>query len=124
MLPFRKSRVTPPPPECPLASCLRFMSGAWTPNIIWYLRETPRRFSELKVDLQGVSAKMLATRLRGLAAAGVIERRVMDTSPPTVEYSLTPLGRRLEPALAAMVEVGHELKKLRRPRALPAVIAG
>ena len=114
MVPVRKSRVAPPPPECPLAACLRFMSGAWTPNVIWYLRETPRRFSELKGDLAGVSAKVLATRLRELAEAGVIGRRVMDTSPPTVEYFLTPLGRKLEPALAAMVEVGHQLKRLRR----------
>ena len=124
MVPVRKSRVEGPPPECPLAACLRFMAGAWTPNILWYLRATPRRFSELKGDLAGVSAKVLSARLRELVDAGLVAREVKDTSPPTVEYSLTPLGRRLEPALAAMVEVGHQLKRLppkkrgaRHPRA-------
>jgi len=35
----------------------------------------------------------------------------MDTSPPTVEYSLTELGRELQPAIAAIVTVGVKLKK-------------
>jgi DNA-binding HxlR family transcriptional regulator len=114
VVPVRKSRVAPPPAECPLAACLSYFGGAWTPNILWYLRETPRRFSELKGDLRGVSAKVLSTRLRELSEAGIVERRVMPSSPPTVEYSLTPLGRKLQPALEAMVEVGHQLKRLRR----------
>jgi DNA-binding HxlR family transcriptional regulator len=117
MVPVRKSRVAPPPLECPLAACLSYFAGAWTPNIVWYLREAPRRFSELKGDLRGVSSKMLSTRLRKLSEAGIVERHVMPTSPPTVEYSLTPLGRKLQPALEAMVEVGHQLKRRRRSAA-------
>jgi DNA-binding HxlR family transcriptional regulator len=118
MVPYRKSRVAPiTESDCPLATCLRLMAGAWTPNILWYLREEPRRFSELKGDLAKVSAKVLSARLRELVDAGLIDRKVMDTSPPTVEYSLTPIGRRLEPALQAMVDVGMQLKRLRRNRA-------
>src|SRR4029453_17595732 len=108
MVPRRKTRVAPP--ACPLTTCMKVIGGAWTPNIVWYLREAPRRFSELKGDLRGVSSKMLSTRLRELSEAGIVERHVMPTSPPTVEYSLTPLGRKLQPALDAMVEVGHQLK--------------
>lgn len=49
-----------------------------------------------------------------LAAEGVVHRQVMDTSPPTVEYSLTELGKELKPAVEAIVEVGKKLKTLAR----------
>lgn len=110
MVPVRKSRVVPPPEKCPLSTCMSFLSGAWTPHVIWYLGATPRRFSELKGDIRGVSAKVLAARLRQLQKIGVVTRRVMKTSPPTVEYELTELGRELQPVIAAIVSVGHRLK--------------
>ncbi|WP_417455878.1 winged helix-turn-helix transcriptional regulator [Kordiimonas sp.] len=114
MITRRKSKVSPPPYECPLNSCLSIIGGAWTPNIIWQLSEGPRRFSELKDDIPGVSAKMLTTRLKKLEADGVVRRKVMSTSPPTVEYSLTDLGAELQPAIAAIVSVGHRLKERRQ----------
>lgn len=112
MIPRRKNKVTPPPEECPLSVCLGIIGGVWTPAIIWYLSENPRRFSELKDDIQGVSAKMLTQRLKKLEANGVIHRNVMPTSPPTVEYSLSELGLELKPAIEAIVAVGHRLKTI------------
>lgn len=111
MVPRRKSKVSPPPPSCPLKLCLSFLGGAWTPNIIWYLSGGPRRFTELKNDLAGVSAKMLAQRLRHLVEIGVVDRREQPTSPPTVEYSLTEIGCELKPAIDAIVRVGVKLKR-------------
>ena len=113
MVRYRPSRVEPPPSECPLTECLSLLGGAWTPNVIWYLRAGPRRFNELRGDIVGISAKVLSTRLQKLAAVGVVERRVMPTSPPTVEYELTDLGRELLPAVDAIVSVGHRLKQRR-----------
>ena len=118
MLPRRKTRVSAPPTICPLTTCMRLLGGAWTPNVLWYLREAPRRFSELKSDLQGVSAKTLSARLRQLVQDGVVQRDVKPTSPPTVEYQLTTLGGRLIPAIEAIVDVGHELKRLKAVREL------
>lgn len=113
MVPRRKSTVPPPPSTCPLKLCMSFLGGAWTPNIIWYLSGGPRRFSELKHDLAGISAKMLTQRLRNLAESGVVARRELPTSPPTVEYSLTETGMELKPAIDAIVRVGERLKALR-----------
>jgi DNA-binding HxlR family transcriptional regulator len=110
---YRPSRVEPPPAECPLTECLALLGGAWTPNVVWYLREGPRRFNELRGDIAGISAKVLSARLRKLAAEGVVIRRVMDTSPPTVEYELTALGHELLPAVDAIVTVGYRLKQRR-----------
>jgi DNA-binding HxlR family transcriptional regulator len=109
-LKIRKNRSTPPPEPCMLTECMMIIAGAWAPNIIWHLREGPRRFGELRIDIPPVSAKVLAQRLRELKDRGVVRRSVQPTSPPSVEYSLTPLGRELIPALDAIVQVGHKLK--------------
>lgn len=109
----RKSKVQEPVPECPLVTCLGIIGGAWTPNILWYLGAQPRRFSELKDDIKGISAKILTARLKKLEAEGIVDRVVVPTSPPTVEYSLTNLGRELKPAMDAIVAVGLRLKELK-----------
>jgi len=110
---YRPSRVQPPPEECPLTECLALLGGAWSPNVVWYLREGPRRFNELRGDLYGISGKTLSARLKKLEADGVVTRTVRPTSPPTVEYALTELGAELLPAVDAIVEVGHRLKQRR-----------
>ncbi len=111
MVPRRKNRVEPP--VCPIMECMALLGGAWTPNVLWYLRAAPRRFSELKSDLKKISAKTLSARLRKLEEDGVVLREVMPTSPPTVEYSLTPLGQRLVPVIESIVDVGNALKQLK-----------
>jgi DNA-binding HxlR family transcriptional regulator len=110
---YRPSRVAPPPEGCPLTECLALLGGAWSPNVVWYLREGPRRFNELRGDLHGISGKTLSSRLKKLEADGVVTRTVRPTSPPTVEYALTDLGAELLPAVDAIVEVGHRLKRRR-----------
>lgn len=114
MIKRRKNKAEPPPVPCALSRCVAMISGAWTANIIWYLSAQPRRYSELKSDLQGISAKVLSARLKRLEAQGLIARELQDTSPPTVEYFLTPLGQELKPAIEKIVEVGHRLKQLEK----------
>jgi DNA-binding HxlR family transcriptional regulator len=111
-LKMRKSAVAEPEEGmCPIGACMSLIGGMWTPNVIWYLSGGARRFSELRADIKPISAKMLSTRLKELEEKGVVERRVVDTSPPSVEYSLTPLGRELVPAIEAIARVGFKLKK-------------
>jgi DNA-binding HxlR family transcriptional regulator len=109
-LKVRKNRSEPPPQPCVLTECMSIIAGAWAPNVIWHLRAGPRRFSELRIDIPPVSAKVLSQRLRELEGRGVVRRTVQPTMPPSVEYCLTPLGQELVPALRAIVEVGHRLK--------------
>jgi DNA-binding HxlR family transcriptional regulator len=86
------------------------LSGAWTADVIWYLREGERCFSELRTDVKGISAKMLTIRLRRLEREGIVERRSKPTSPPTIGYVLTPMGQDLCGALTNLVEVAQRLK--------------
>ena len=106
---MRKSKV-PAPPACPLAECMNLLGGVWTPNVIWYLSACPRRFGELRADIPAVSAKVLTARLRALEGKGVVSRRVVASSPPSVEYALTDLGRELVPVIRAIIRVGAKLK--------------
>lgn len=110
MLKRRKNKVMPPVVGCPLKACLSVLGGAWTPNIIWYLKDNARRFSELKDDIDGVSGKVLTDRLRRLEKDGIVDRNVVPSSPPTVEYSLSKLGKELLPAIDAIVRVGEKLQ--------------
>ena len=105
----RKNKASAPP-ECPLTLSMKLLSGAWAPNVIWFLSEQPRRFGELRVDIPRISARVLSARLRELEARGVITRTVVPTTPPSVEYGLTELGRELVPAIRAIVAVGRKLR--------------
>jgi DNA-binding HxlR family transcriptional regulator len=108
-LPVRRNKVASPLPACPVTTCMALLSGAWAPNVIWYLSAHPRRFGELRVDIPRISARVLSARLRELESKGVVARRVMPTSPPSVEYELTELGRELLPAIEAIIRVGIKL---------------
>ena len=109
MVKRRKSRVARPPAECPLNECMRLLASAWSAHVIWYLSEGERCFTELQHDIGEVSAKVLTNSLRKLEAQGVIERIHKPTSPPTVWYSLTPVGRELGSALGNVVQIAQRL---------------
>lgn len=97
------------PEACPLNRVMGLLAGAWAPHVVWYLSAQPRRFGELRLDIPGVSARVLSQRLRELEAKRVIARTVVPTTPPSTEYALTELGRELVPALAALATVGQRL---------------
>lgn len=94
---------------CPVEEGLKFLAGAWTPQILWTLRDGPKRFGELRRALHGISAKVLTTRLRELEERDLITRKVLPTSPPSVQYTLDELARDLEPVLCKVAELGHKM---------------
>ncbi|HUN78762.1 MAG TPA: helix-turn-helix domain-containing protein [Solirubrobacteraceae bacterium] len=74
----------------------------WQLSIIYAALSGAIRFSEFAEAVDGISPRMLSERLRDLEAAGLVQRTVLPTSPPTVEYRLTARGRRLQPLVEAM----------------------
>jgi DNA-binding HxlR family transcriptional regulator len=81
----------------------------WQLSVLYAALTGALRFNEFAEAVRGISPRMLSERLRDLEQAGLIERSVLPTSPPTVEYRLTEHGRRLAPVLEAMraYAVGH-----------------
>jgi DNA-binding HxlR family transcriptional regulator len=74
--------------------------------VIWNLRDSVKRFSELKRILVTINDKMLSQVLRELEVQGVINRKVYEVVPPKVEYSLTKEGKKLLPIMQAMNDYG------------------
>lgn len=100
--------------SCPVETTIAAIGGRWKVLVIHYLLDGVRRFGELTRLLGGVSARTLTRQLRELEESGIIHRRVYQQIPPKVEYSLTPLGRDLEPVLAAMHAWGQQLERTGR----------
>lgn len=74
----------------------------WTLRILLALRDGPRRFNQLRRDVEGVSQQMLTRTLKMLERDGMATRTVHPSVPPQVEYALTPLG-------ASLADEGHRL---------------
>ena len=74
----------------------------WLISILYAALTGALRFNEFADAVAGISPRMLTERLRDLEAAGLVERTVIPSSPPTVEYRLTEQGRRLAPVIEAM----------------------
>jgi DNA-binding HxlR family transcriptional regulator len=69
------------------------ISSKWAILAIIALSRDPARFNQLRRALRGVTQKALTQALRRLERSGMISRTVLETSPVSVEYAITPLGR-------------------------------
>jgi DNA-binding HxlR family transcriptional regulator len=85
----------------PTRQILDRIADKWSLYVITTLQGGPRRFNELKREIEGISQRMLTLTLRGLERDGLVTRTVFPTVPPRVDYELTELGRTLlEPVMA------------------------
>ena len=84
---------------CGLTYAMTLLSGRWKVNILWMLKNGINRYGKLKVQITGISEKMLTERLRELESEGLIIRKDFQTVPPHVEYYLSENGKLLEPIL-------------------------
>src|SRR5258708_17457624 len=81
---------------CPaVREVLNRVGDKWSVLVVGLLGNGPRRFSELRRAIEGISQRMLTLTLRGLERDGLVTRTVEATIPPKVEYDLTKLGRTL-----------------------------
>ncbi len=87
---------------CPTRRVLDLIADKWTALIVGLLADRPHLFGELRSAIEGISAKVLAQKLRLLESDGLVDRRVLPTRRVTVEYSLTALGHTLTAPLEAI----------------------
>jgi DNA-binding HxlR family transcriptional regulator len=98
--------------DCPVKKTAGIIEGKWTTLVIRELIPGKQRFSDLQRALSGISPKVLTARLRHLEHWKLVKRTVYPTVPPTTEYELTELGRRMEGVIKAMAEFGAGLQKV------------
>ena len=82
---------------CGAAHALDLVGERWALLVMRELLLGPKRFSDLRADLPGISANVLTQRLEGLEAAGVLVRRKLPPPASTQVYELTPWGYESEP---------------------------
>lgn len=91
---------------CPVATTIDLLSSKWKVLIIRDLLTGTKRFSELKNSVAGISQKMLTQSLREMEEDELVIRQVFAVVPLKVEYSLSTLGRSMEPVIDSMAEWG------------------
>jgi DNA-binding HxlR family transcriptional regulator len=99
----RPARRCQPVPE-EVRQTADLLERRWQLSILYAALTGALRFNEFAAAVAGISPRMLSERLRDLEGAGLVQRTVLPTSPPTVEYRLTERGRRLGPIIEAMQE--------------------
>lgn len=91
-------------PLCPTRQVLDRIGDKWSVLVVLILSDGPRRFTELRGLIGGVTAKVLTNTLRGMERDGLVTRTVHAQVPPRVDYALTPLGLSLRDPLEAVRE--------------------
>ena len=84
---------------CGTAFAMELVGERWSLLIIRELMFGPRRFSDLRASMPGVSAKVLTERLTGLSDAGVLTRRKLPPPVSAQVYELTEWGYAAEPLI-------------------------
>ncbi|WP_283135175.1 winged helix-turn-helix transcriptional regulator [Rhizohabitans arisaemae] len=106
---------------CPVGDLFRRLGDKWSMLVLILLGSRPHRYNELHRAIAGISQRMLTRTVRALEADGLVRREVLPTVPPSVEYSLTPLGQTLLEPLSALadwaVRHGAEISEARSQRA-------
>ncbi|MCP3063807.1 helix-turn-helix transcriptional regulator [Myxococcus sp. K38C18041901] len=106
-------------PLVPAERALKVIGGRWKIFVLYYLFEGPKRLSELRRVIAGVSQKVLVQQLREMELHGVVEREVFAEVPPRVVYTATAMGLSLRPIVGALCDWGKrhatELRALDEP---------
>ncbi|KZE98151.1 MULTISPECIES: winged helix-turn-helix transcriptional regulator [Rhodococcus] len=91
--------------DCASRQTLQNATSRWGVLALAALTEGDYRFNALRRRVDGVSERMLSQTLQTLERDGLVVRTVLETIPPKVEYSLTPLGRDVGTRLSDLIEL-------------------
>ena len=92
---------------CRASEVLGRVGDKWSLQVIFCLGGGPRRFTDLKRAIEGISQRMLTVTLRGLERDGIVTRTMYPVMPPRVDYALTQMGDTLLDAAGILVRWAH-----------------
>lgn len=105
---------------CAAAHALDLIGERWALLVVRELLLGPRRFSDLRTVLRGISPNVLTQRLADLEAAGVLFRKTLPPPAACQVYALTPWGKQLETVLLELLKWGVRSPEFQRGEALTA----
>lgn len=96
---------------CPIRQVISRFGDKWSMLVLYSLYKSSTgilRFNELRNQMTDCSQKMLSATLKNLEQAHLVHRESYPVVPPRVEYSLTPTGRSLMPAVSALIDWANQ----------------
>jgi DNA-binding HxlR family transcriptional regulator len=97
------------PIPCAINCLLGTLTKPWIMQILWVLgNDGPTRFGALRRKVEGISARVLAERLKHLEERGFVYRKYEPTIPPAVTYGLTNRTSEMDPVLKQMAQLGQK----------------
>ncbi len=93
---------------CPIVQFNDLVQGKYKLRILWEVRKSPRRYTEILRALRdatggrNVTPRVLSRELKSLESSGLLHRRPFPVVPPRVEYSATPRSRKMPPVMNAI----------------------
>ena len=97
--------------DCGLHLFMEVINGKWKGNLIWNIYRGIKRPGELQRKLPLASRRVLDTQLKQLTEHGIILKTTYEGLPLKVEYTLTPLGETLIPAIIFTAQWGEKHRK-------------
>ncbi len=95
-------------PGCSVEATLTLIDGKFKCIILYHLLGETMRFNEIHRRIGSITERTLANQMKELENDGLVIRTVLDSTPPKVEYSISALGKTLEPILKALRAWGDD----------------
>ena len=98
--------------DCPFHLAMNTLEGKWKFAILYVLlHKGTLRFKELERAIPDISTRMLVKELKHLEAKKIVVRQPFATVPPTVEYSLSEVGKSIKPIIDGITDWGKSYAK-------------
>ncbi|GAA4784483.1 helix-turn-helix domain-containing protein [Olivibacter ginsenosidimutans] len=100
--------------NCVVTNVFKVIGGKWKVLLINAIyNDCPKRFGELRREMEDVAQATLTSQLRELERDGIICRKAYAESPPRVEYKLTDFGKTLIPVIRSLENWWHNYAEYR-----------
>jgi DNA-binding HxlR family transcriptional regulator len=95
---------------CTVSVAMDLVGGKWKTVILYHLKDGPKRYSEIRRGMPGVTERTLSLQLKQLEEDELISRKVYGKKPPIkVVYGLTEFGQSFTPVLDALLGWGNQI---------------
>jgi DNA-binding HxlR family transcriptional regulator len=92
---------------CPVIRPTKVVGDVWTILIVKTLLKGPKRFNQIKDEIEEITSRTLSARLKFLVEQRIIIRKQYPQIPPRVEYELTDMGKGLEQIVVEIEKFGN-----------------
>jgi len=95
---------------CTVSLTMDLVGGKWKAVILYHLKESEKRYNELRKEMPAITEMTLSLQLKQLEKDGLVSRKVYGKKPPVkVVYNLTAFGKSFIPVLQAITEWGNQV---------------